>query len=435
LTTVFDRLNSDGHSTNLTPEPEERSIPGEELWWPPGGSSGVVVTERTALRYAAVLATLNTVATDVAVLPLNVFQKLAAGGRREARDHPVEELLTRSPNGGDSTPLAWRQALMGHALEYGNGYAEIVRRGRGTPYELHLLDPETTRAYRREGQLGYQLGGVAGGWLEAANVLHVAGLGYDGISGYSFIRLINEGIGLGMGAQTYAADFFGNGSESGGAIETPLKLNPEGLKNLRDGWEGRHQGPGRRHRVAILEQGAKYSPTSTDPEKTQLLETRKFQVLDVVRPWRVPPHKVGDFSQAHLANIEASNLDYLMTCLIGWLEAIEQQFNLKLFSRAEWLAGYYVEHNVNALLRGDIATRFNSYEVALRNGWMNRDQVRDRENLNPMGAAEGGDIYTVQSQNIPLKLVGVTPAVQPQPGTGTPTNGRPKTEPDPKPVA
>jgi HK97 family phage portal protein len=296
----------------------------------------MVVTEQTALQLPSLLAAVNTLATDVALLPLGVYQRGADGGRREAREHPADRLVRVSPD-GQTTPLRWRQSWMLHALLHGNGYAEIQRTGRGAPYALHLLDPRTTCAKRVDDRPGYQLDG--GRWLEAANVLHLAGLGFDGLTGFNFVRLLREAIGLGMGAQSYAADYFQNGAEPGGVIETPQKLNPEGRANLRDGWHGRHGGPGNRHSVAVLEQGAKWVGTSADPEKSQLNETRKYQLLDTIRPWRLPPHKAGDFSQAHLSNIEASNLDYLMTAMMGWVAGIEQECTFKLLTIAEQAAG------------------------------------------------------------------------------------------------
>jgi HK97 family phage portal protein len=231
------------------------------------------------------------------------------------------------------------------------------------------------------------------------------------------VRLLQRVIGIGIAEDTYVADFFANGSESGGTIEIPGRLKDnDAVERLRARWDGRHQGPGKRHKVAVLEEGAKYNPTSTEPEKSQLLESRKFQVLDVVRPWRVPPHKVGDFSESHLANIEASNLDYLTTALMGWLVGIEQEFNLKLFSRSEWLAGYHVKHDVSVLLRGDLKSRFEAYSSAIRDGWMSRNEVRRNESKNPIPKDQGGDLYTVQMQVVPIihdETSQSSPAVQP----------------------
>lgn len=388
------------------PGPEFRAIFGQELWWSAPESAGIAVTERTSLQSPAMLAALNVLATDVAVLPLRVYKRLPDGGRDEWPGHPVDELFSRSPD-GETTPIRWRQAWMGHALQYGNGYAEIVRKGRGTPVALHLLDPELTHPKRTERGLGYEI--PDGKWIPAANVLHLAGFGYDGLAGYNFTRLIRQGIGVSLAAEGYGADFFGNGAEPGGVLETPNRLSDQAIQHLRDGWDAKHRGQGNRFRPAVLEQGIAWKSTATDPEKAQLLETRRFQVLDTARPWRVPPHKIGDFSQAHLANIEASNLDYLMTALMCWLVSIEQECELKLFSTAEYRAGYYVEHNVNALLRGDITSRFHAYGKALMDGWLSRNEVRRRENLNPIPAEQGGDKYLVPVNLTTLENAGINP--------------------------
>jgi HK97 family phage portal protein len=386
-------------------EAEERGIAGEQLWWPAGGSAGVMVDENTALGYAAVLATVVVLSSDTAVLPLQICQTLPDQTRRIATEHPAHLLMSRSPN-GEATPIRWKQSLMSHALQRGSGYAEIQRLGNGRPYGLHLLDPKSTEAARDAAKkLHYKLGVGYGASrsLPAENVLHIAGLGFDGISGYNFTKLLRQGIGLGIAGDTFAADFFSNGSESGGTIEVPGRLkDQDAVDRLRNRWESRHQGAGKRFRTAVLEEGAKYNPTSTDPDKSQLLQSRQFQVNDTVRPWRVPPHKIGDLSEAHLANLEASNLDYLISALMSWLVTIEQEFNLKLLSIKEWLDGYHFEHDTMALLRGDIKSRIEFYSAAIRDGWMNRNQARAREHMNPMSAEEGGEAYTVQMQVVPL---------------------------------
>jgi HK97 family phage portal protein len=411
----FADLKSDGIMTDFAPV-EERAIQGEETWF--AGmptSAGVNVTERTALQLPAFLSTIVVLATDVAALPLRVYQKGEDGSREERPQHPVDLLFNRTPD-RETTPIGWKQAWMGHVLEYGNGLAEIQRTGRGAPYALHLTDPQATRPKRRQSDnhLGYTL--ADGRWLPNENVLHVRGLSFDGIWGYNLVRLVKQAIGLGIAAESYSADYFANDSEPGGYIETPQKLGTEAAGRLRENWEWKHRGQGNRHRVGVLEQGAKFHPSSTDPEKAQLLEARKFQVLDVARSWRVPPHKVGDFSQAHLANIEASNIDYVMTALVGWLVAIEQEVNLKLFSEAEYLAGFFAEHNVNALLRGDTKGRFDAYALALDKAWMNRDEVRRRENLNPIGEEGGGRKFLVQAQYVPLDKAGDPAAMAPATG-------------------
>lgn len=216
---------------------ETRSVAGEELWWPPGGSAGVVVTEQTALQSATLLATVSVIATDISIFPLKIVQNMKDGTCREATDHANYEIVARTPD-GDSTPAQWRQSQMLHALVYGNGYAEIQRLGNGNPYKLHLLEPRSTTAKRDlEKNLYYETSSNVTGQtkLPASNVLHIAGLGYDGISGYNMVRLMRQAIGLSMAGETFAADFFSNGSESGGTIEVPGRLEDDAaIERLRN---------------------------------------------------------------------------------------------------------------------------------------------------------------------------------------------------------
>jgi HK97 family phage portal protein len=416
-------LQSDG-TVNGTRLADTRAIAGEDyLWQPMGSTAGMPVTERTALGLSSVLAVFIVLATDSAVLPLHVFKRREDGGRDPDTKHPNERLVSVSPD-DETTPIRWRQALMFHALQHGNGYAEIQRKGRGTPAALHLLDPETTRPIRRGGRLWYEIDNGAGS-IPKENVLHIAGIGFDGLTGYNLIRMLSQPIGLTMAAETSAAQFFANGAQPGGIIETPNSLKTQDARNnLLNSWNAEGQGPHNRHKTRILEQGAKWVATETDPEKQQLVETRKFQAIDTTRPWRVPPHKLGDYSQSHLANIEASNLDYLMTALVPWLEVIEQEFNLKLFSEAERAQGYFFEHNVNGLLRGDVAGRGKFYQILRDLGVLTPNLISKMENMNPIGPE--GDIRLVPLNMVPLDQAGIVasanaaPAKKPAPAPASP---------------
>lgn len=408
-------------TTGASSSAESRAIRGEELWIEGafGRSSipGVAVTERSSLRLSAILAATIVLSTDVAVLPRKVYRRLPGGGRDRVREHPVADVWGVTPD-GETTPLNWVQSWMGHALLWGTGLAEIVRNGRGQGARLHLMDPEITRRERRGGRVWYTQPGREA--IPGEDVLRLAGFGHDGLGGYNLVRLTEAAIALGLAAQGFAADYFANGAEAGLVLEFPGAVNEKMMKNLREGWEGRHAGYGNRHRPAILEEGAKASTLGGEPGKSQLIETRKFQVVDATRPWRVPPNKLGDLSEAHYANVEASNLDYYQTALLQWLQAIEQECYLKLFTPAERRAGYYLEHDVNQFLRGDIKTRFESYSKALDKGWMSVDEVRERENMNPVGEAGGGRKHLVQLARTTLDRVGEEPtaAAATTPATG-----------------
>lgn len=367
-------------------------------------TSGLQVTPESALSLTAAYAAINTIATDVSSLPLRVYKRRPDGGRDEDRSHPVAELLTNSPD-GETTAMRWMQAVMGHALGHGNGYAEITF-GGGRPAGLYLLDPRT-RADRRpqDKKLFYRL--PDGTTLPPGRVLHFAGLGFDGLSGYSPIKLAREAIGLGLAAQQFGSSFFGNGAHPSGFLSTDKKMNEEAVKEFRKEWNDRHQGAGKGNGVAILTNGWKWTQTTIAPEDAQFLATRQFQVVEIARIYRVPPHKIGDYTQSHLANIEASNLDYLMTTLMPWCETIEQELNRKLFTKEERAEGYYVEHNMSALLRGDMKARAEFYTRLRDLGVLTPNMICQLENLNPIGPE--GDIRLV-----PMNMATLQDAGKPQ---------------------
>jgi HK97 family phage portal protein len=378
--------------------------------------SGIAVSPETAMQFPAAYAAVNVIATDLASLPIKVYKKReGVAGRDRVTNDPRAELLGVSPD-GETTPSRWKAALYGHMLRWGNAFAEIVFDLDGWPTALHLLDPRTTQPQRVEGRLTYRTGSTT---LPPYRVLHLAGLGFDGLSGYPTTQVVAEAIGLGLAAQTSASNYFANGSEPGGVIEVPQKLGADGRKNLVAGWEMRHQGAGGRHRVAVLEQGAKYNQTSTDPDKAQVLESRKFQVMEAVRQWRVPPNKVGDFSNAHLANIEAANLDYVITVIMPWAVSVEQELNLKLFTADERRAGWYVEHDLRALLRGDMKSRAEFYTKLRDLGVLSPNDICELENLNPIGP--DGD-----TRLVPLNMVSLAQAGQPasEPAAAAQASGR-----------
>ncbi|WP_337175386.1 phage portal protein [Paludisphaera sp.] len=417
MTASFGSFTADAGAAP-TPAPEARGFLGEEVFFPPvDDTAGMVVNPWTAVKFPALLAVLNVLATDVAALPCRVYRRQEDGGRLIAADHPVDDLLNVSPD-GETTAICWRQALMVHALLWGNGYAEIVRKG-SRPASLHLIDPSSIVVVRNPATRALEYHLSNGQKLPSSKVFHLAGLGFDGVSGWSFVELIERAIGVGLAEEAFQGDFFRNGSDPGGVISLPKKFEnrEKKLQFIKD-WNARFKGPGKRHGTAVLEEGGTYTATTIDPDKSQLLEARKYQVLEVARPWRAPPHKVGDYSQAHLANLESSNQDYLNTALMPWLVAFEQQAALKLFSPAERKAGVYAEHTVEALLRGDLLKRYQAYEVAIRNGWMNRDQVCRKENASPIGKSAGGDKYTVQLNLTTLDRVGAPDPVQPTPTEG-----------------
>lgn len=358
---------------------------------PLGGPAlaGVMVTPQTALTFTAVYAAIRVLSEDIASLPLEVFQALPGGGRKKETNHPVSRLLTESPN-GESTDFNWRETWVSHCLGWGNGLSEIERRKNGEPIKLHLLHPAETQILRNDaGELVYKLGNQKE--LEPYYCLHLAGLGFNGVQGYSPVALAREAIGLGKAAEIFGATFFGNGARPGGVLEHPGKLSPEAQQNLRASINEIHGGAENAFRLAILEEGMKWTQTTIPPEDAQFLATRAFQVIEIARIYRIPPHKLGDYSQSHLANVEAANLDYLMTTLRPWLIRIEKVINQKLLTEAERKSGFYVKHDMRALMRASVKDRAEWYKALWGMGVYSANKILENEDENPLSEDDGGN--------------------------------------------
>jgi HK97 family phage portal protein len=354
--------------------------------------NGIAVDPQSALSCPPFLACVGVISEDVSSLPLAVFREKKSGGTTLIDDHPVSVLFSRSPSGpsNETTSFQWREAWIAQALTWGNAYAEIERTNDGDPRALHIMDPKTEPKRDNAKRLFYEDGNDRNNKIPAANVVHLARLGFNGIQGYKLATLVAEAIALSRAAEKYGANFFANGAEPKGFLKYPGKLKPEARTNLRDSFNQVHQGTANAHKVGILEEGMDWVQTSTDPEKAQLLAVREFQVIEMARIFRLPPHKVGDYSQAHLANIEASNLDYLMTVLRPWCERVEQCLGLKLLTDKEHRLGYYLRHDIRALLRASIKDRALYYQIMFQLG-MSVDEIRSWEDMNPIGTAAGGD--------------------------------------------
>jgi HK97 family phage portal protein len=317
---------------------------------------------------------------------------------------------------------------MGHTLGWGNSYSEIVRDGSGIPTALWPLHPGTTRAFHTEaGELLYEDINTGKRYLPE-NILHVAGLGFDGLTGYSPVTLARQAIGLGIGAEQFGATLFGNGAVPKGILEVPKKLSEMAAKKLRESWENVHGGSGNANRTAVLEEGITWKNTSINPDDAQFLLTRKFQVNEVARIFNIPPHKIGDYSESHRANVEESNLDYLTTTLQGWLESIEAEYDAKLLFDDE-RDELCFSHNMNALMRGNMAARGSYYESRFRVGSISPDEIRTAEGEDPIGPDRGGDQYLIQSQYIPLdqasQVMAAKSGAQPQPPEPPPSPPNP----------
>jgi HK97 family phage portal protein len=383
--------------------------------------AGIVVTPQTALSFTAYYAGIRVIAEDVSSLPVAVFRRKPRGGQRLVKDHPISWAFRRSP-AGDSrlmSSMQWREAWISHALGWGNGYAEIDWSGGGEFKGLNLLNPaNVTVRYDASDRVYYEVSNagramaIYGGSLavsnaqakvEPRNMLHLACVGFNGLVGYSPVGLARECIGLGKAAEQFGASLFGNGAIPKGIVKYPGELSPEARANIRDSFNAIHRGSASGNKVAILEEGMEWQDTQIDPEDAQFLATRQFQVIEIARILRLPPHKLGDYSQSHLASVEAANLDYLMTCLRPWCVRIEECMDLKLLTDEEIQQGYYVRHDIRAMLRANVKDMGDYYQKMFQFG-MSPDEIRELEGMNPIGKESGG-----QKRFRPANMVELAP--------------------------
>ncbi len=395
--------------------------------------SGIMVTPQTALTFSAFYAAVRVISEDMASLPLAVFQKQKDGGTKLIEDHPVTYFFNRTPD-GECNDMNWREAYASHVMTWGNGYAEIEWDTSGQPVALHMIHPSLILPKRdqKSGKLYYELqtadsiSGPRGRRIAAPyQILHCANLGFNGLVGYSVVALQREMIGLGKAVEQFGAAFFGNGATPSGVIEFQRSMKPEALKNFRESWNLVHQGSAGAHKVALLEEGATWKSTQIPPEDAQFLATRAFQVIEICRIFRLPPHKLADYTNAHLDNIEASNTDYEKTCLRPWTIRMEKACDWRLLTDDEWRAGFYTKHDFRPLLLRTSKDAADYYQKMFQIGYYTVDEIKALEGSNPIGEAAGGNKRFVLSNLANIILAGdPAKAQQAPPAKGDP--GRPE---------
>lgn len=366
-------------------------------------SSGKRVNEKTAMQMTAVYSCVRILSETLASLPLHVYE-ITDVGSKKATNHSLYNLLHNEPN-NDMTSFIFRETLMTHLLLWGNAYAQIIRNGKGDVLGLYPLMPDKMKVDRDERNLiyyDYQTGDGSNVRLSAQDVLHIPGLGFDGLVGYSPIAMAKNAIGMSIAAEEYGAKFFSNGATPSGILEHPgVVKDPE---RMRESWSRGFSGSNA-HKIAVLEEGMKYTPISISPNEAQFLETRKFQINEIARIFRVPPHMVGDLEKSSFSNIEQQSLEFVKYTLDPWVIRFEQAFNRRLL-KANEKSQFYIKFNVDGLMRGDYQSRMNGYAVGRQNGWMSANDIRALENLDRIPTEEGGDLYLINGNMLPLKNAG-----------------------------
>ena len=394
-------------------KPQNRTTGSAYSFFFGGSSAGKRVNERSAMQMTAVYSCVRILAEAVAGLPLHLYRYKEDGGKEKAIDHPLYLLLHDEPN-PEMSSFVFRETLMTHLLLWGNAYAQIIRNGKGEVIALYPLMPDRMTVDRdSKGQLYYEYTvsmddapTVKGSLvrLHPSDVLHIPGLGFDGLVGYSPIAMAKNAIGMAIACEEYGAKFFANGAAPGGVLEHPGTIKDP--QRVRESWQSTFGGSGNANKIAVLEEGMKYTPIGISPEQAQFLETRKFQINEIARIFRVPPHMVGDLEKSSFSNIEQQSLEFVKYTLEPWLVRWEQSIQRTLFS-ADEKKRYFVRFNVEGLLRGDYASRMNGYAVGRQNGWMSANDIRELENLDRIPAEEGGDLYLINGNMTKLKDAGI----------------------------
>ena len=393
-------------------KPQDRTSGSNYAFFMGGTTSGKAVTERSAMQMTAVYSCVRILSEAVAGLPLHLYKYTDSGGKAMALDHSLYRLLHDEPN-PEMSSFVFRETLMTHLLLWGNAYAQIIRNGKNEIVALYPLMPNKMSVDRDEdGRLYYTYyrgtdeaikNKEFAVTLQPSDVLHIPGLGFDGLVGYSPIAMAKNAIGMAIACEEYGAKFFANGAAPGGVLEHPGTIKDP--QRVRESWQSTFGGSGNANKIAVLEEGMKYTPIGISPEQAQFLETRKFQINEIARIFRVPPHMVGDLEKSSFSNIEQQSLEFVKYTLDPWVIRWEQSIQRSLLNSEE-KKKYFAKFNVEGLLRGDYQSRMNGYAIGRQNGWMSANDIRELENLDRIPAEDGGDLYLINGNMLPLKNAG-----------------------------
>jgi len=367
-----------------------------------GGSqsiSGVKVTEENAMTFSAVYAAVRIIAETIASLPLNVYREMPDGGKEKAKSNYLYPLLHNKPN-SLMTSFTWREMLLAHLLHWGNHYSQIELDNSGRVIGLWPLLPNQVEVKLKNKKLYYVYSNESGKQTVYASneILHIPGLGFNGYVGFSVIRMAREAIALGLAAEQFGSRFFGQGAQPGGIIEYPGQMTEEAYQRYKSDVNKKYGGLGNSHKIMVLEEGLKYHQTGIPPNDAQFLETRKFQIQEIARIFRVPPHMLADLERATFSNIEQQSIDFIIYTIRPWLVRIEQALNDKLISSKN--NTNYIKFVVEGMLRGDAESRSSFYNSMFNLGAMSPNDIREKEEMNPV---PGGDQRFVPLNMIPLE--------------------------------
>ena len=380
-----------------------RGVPGdtESFWngyfWSSPSATGIQISPQTALQATTVMACVRILSEDVSKMTPRLYRRYDKGihksGAREllgANDHPVARLLVR-PNDWMTWPEFCRMMVTGFALR-GNAYAVILRNRRNDPVSLVPINPDRVSLWQApDGGLFWWV--TRSGLHELAvlkdqpllipyeDVFHLKDLSADGLVGTSPIALAREAIALSLGQEQQYARLMGSGARPSGVLTTDQRLTDTAASRIRTDWEAMNAGLANAGRTAILEQGLKWQPLTITSVDLQFLQMRQFQVTEICRIFRVPPHMVGDLSKGTFNNIVQQAQEYRNNTLTSHTDIWEKRFAFTFDLDSE---SYEVDFDEAALVKADLTARYNAYRVSVLTGWETRNEVRVKEGMNPI---------------------------------------------------
>jgi HK97 family phage portal protein len=381
-------------------------------------SANGIVTPESSLRLSAVFACVRVLAETMASIPLQMYERKSKGERERITDHPLIRVLD-DPN-PYMTQFDVTETLVQHLALRGNAFCQIDYDERGRIVGLWPLPPQNIIESKIQGDQRLYLyqDEKDTRWISSEIIWHLRGIG-NGLWGYSPIGLMRRAVSLGLSAEEFGWRFFENDARPGIVLEHPGKLSDEAHKNLRESFEEAHKGLSKSHRATILEEGMKIHEVGIPPEDAQFLETRKFQVTEIARIFRVPPHMIADLERSTNNNIEHQGIEYVKFSILPWARRIEQSAKKNLMLPQD-RQRYFLEYLMAGLERGDIGSRYQAYAVGRQNGWLSANDIRKLENMNPV---DGGDVYLVPLNMVPADMVGEFDSTDTPPG-GTPDTAR-----------
>jgi len=359
----------------------------------------MTVTAETAMRCAAVHACVRVLADSVASLPLILYRRTSRG-RERATDTQLYALLHDAPN-PEHTSYEFREFLMVSLLLTGNAYALIERGKDGTPAALWPIPPDCVGIELTDGQLRYRLlrADLSIRTLPRSAVFHVRGMSRDGIVGLSPIAAAREAVGLALAQEEASARFWRGGGAPRIAVLIPGISDPETWERWRLAIERHRRGIEGGDRISVFPADWRIDKMGISPEDAEFIESRKFQVMEIARIFRVPPHKVGLVERMSYSSLEQQSIEFLTDSLLPWLRRIESAIKRDVIP--PWERDLYAEHLVDAIVRGDIKSRYEAYAVGRQWGWLNVNEIREKENLNALDGSAGTD-YLVPLNMAPV---------------------------------